>query len=53
MRAEILEALEPLVGQPIWRAGRTGDLVQLQLGERSTIAGEGDREAGTYALHLS
>jgi hypothetical protein len=55
MKAKMLEALEPLVGQPIWGAGRAGDLVQLQLGERSTVTveDEGDREVGAYSLHLS
>jgi len=55
MKAEVAAALVPLLGQAIWAAGRAGDLVWLQIGARKSVASQGDgqREVGTYALHLA
>ena len=55
MKTEVAVALTPLLGQPIWAAGRSADLVWLQIGARRTVAtrDNGQREVGTYALHLA
>jgi hypothetical protein len=52
---EIAVALAPLLGLPLWAAGRSGELVWFQIGERRTVASEdgGRREVGTYSLHLA
>ena len=55
MKAEIGAALLPLLHLPIWAAGRAADLVWLQIGERKVVPArdDGQREVGTYALHLA
>ena len=55
MEAEIYNELTRLVGLPLWAAGRAGSMLWLQFGERvtHTVPGEGIREFGTYALHVS
>jgi hypothetical protein len=56
VKAEIEQALAPLVGLPLWSAGRVADLLWLQFGERRRIPnadGDGQREVGTYALHVA
>jgi hypothetical protein len=55
MRAEVGGALTPLLGLPIWAAGRDRDLVWLQIGERKTVptGTDGQQEVGTYTLHLA
>jgi hypothetical protein len=55
MKAEVGAALTPLLGLPIWAAGREGELVWFQVGDRRTVAGgEGEaREVGTYSLHVA
>lgn len=55
MQAEVAAALTPLLGHTIWAAGRTADLVWLQIGERRLVPSldNGQGEVGTYALHLS
>lgn len=46
--------MAPLVGMPLWDAGRAADLLWLALGQRQTIQdfrGK-PREVGEYALHV-
>ncbi|HLK07041.1 MAG TPA: hypothetical protein VKV30_03840 [Candidatus Angelobacter sp.] len=46
--------MTPLVGQPLWDAGRAADLMWLAFGQRQIIKdfrGE-PREVGEYALHV-
>lgn len=50
MKADIEQALAPLVGLRLWRAGRTADLLQLQFGER--LGGEA-LPLGAFALHIA
>jgi hypothetical protein len=55
MKAEVGAALTPLLNLAIWAAGRAGDLVWFQIGDRRTVPSgdNGPREVGTYALHLA
>jgi hypothetical protein len=55
MREEIERALAPLIGRPLWDAGRAGAVLWLQLGERRTRPDDqiGRREVGEFALHVS
>lgn len=55
MQAEVAVALTPLLGLPIWAAGRAGDLAWFQLGDRRTVPGDegAEREVGTYTLHVA
>jgi hypothetical protein len=46
--------MAPLVGMPLWDAGRAADLLWLAFGQRQTVQdfrGE-SREVGEYALHV-
>lgn len=54
IRQQVESVMAPLVGVPLWGAGRAADLLWLALGQRQTIQdfrGE-PREVGEYALHL-
>jgi hypothetical protein len=54
VKAEIEQALAPIVGLPIWAAGREADLLWLQIGARRRIPADGgEREVGTYTLHVA
>ena len=55
MREAIERALAPLLGRPVWDAGRAGAMLWLQIGERRPRrSDERDaREVGEYALHVS
>jgi hypothetical protein len=51
VKAEIEQALAPIVGLPIWAAGREIDLLWLQIGARRRIPADGgERKVGTYTL---
>jgi hypothetical protein len=54
VKAEIEEALNVLVGKPLWSSGRAVDLEWFQFGQRRTVTafpGE-TKEVGEYALHV-
>jgi len=55
VKAEIERALVPLVGLPVWDAGRAGAMLWLQLGDRRIRPADqrGARVVGEYALHVS
>jgi hypothetical protein len=55
MNSDIADALAPLIGLPLWGAGRTGDIVRLQFGARRTVGDHegGSQEVGAYALQLA
>jgi hypothetical protein len=54
VKAEIEQALAPIVGLPIWAAGREVDLLWLQLGARRRLSDDGgEREVGTYTLLIA
>jgi hypothetical protein len=51
---QVESVITPLVGMPLWDAGRAADLMWLALGQRQTIQdfrGK-PREVGEYALHV-
>lgn len=51
---QVANVMTPLVGQPLWDAGRAADLMWLAFGQRQIIKdfrGE-PREVGEYALHV-
>jgi hypothetical protein len=54
MRTQIQEALEVLIGQPLWSSGRAADLEWFQFGARKTVQDSRgqDREVGGFALHV-
>ena len=51
---EIERALAPLVGLPLWGAGRESNMLALQLGELrpSPTCADAGREVGGYTLHV-
>ena len=54
IQQEVESVMSPLVGKPLWDAGRAADLLWLALGPRQTIQdfrGK-PREVGEYALHV-
>lgn len=54
IQQQIESVITPLVGIPLWDAGRAADLLWLALGQRQTIQdfrGK-PREVGAYALHV-
>jgi hypothetical protein len=55
MQEEIERALAPLVGRPLFDAGRVGAMLWLQIGDRRGRPEDqrGAREVGEYALHVS
>ena len=55
MREEIERALAPLIGRPLWGAGRAGAMLWFHLGERRMRPDDqlGRREVGEFALHVS
>jgi hypothetical protein len=54
MRTQVQEALDVLIGRPLWSSGRAADLEWFQFGQRKTVQdSRGDeREVGEYALHV-
>jgi hypothetical protein len=54
MRTQVQEALNVLIGQPLWSSGRAADLEWFQFGRRKIVQdSRGDRrEVGEYALHV-
>ena len=55
MRDEIERAAAPLIGLPMWGAGRAADLLWLQFGARRSATGAGpdERDVGEIALHVA
>jgi hypothetical protein len=54
IQQQVESVMAPLVGMPLWDAGRAADLLWLAFGPRRTIQdfrGE-SREVGEYALHV-
>jgi hypothetical protein len=54
IQQQVESVMAPLVGMPLWDAGRAADLLWLAFGQRRTIQdfrGE-SREVGEYALHV-
>jgi hypothetical protein len=54
IQQQVESVIAPLVGMPLWDAGRAADLLWLAFGQRQTIQdfrGE-RREVGEYALHV-
>jgi len=54
IQQQVESVIAPLVGMPLWDAGRAADLSWLAFGQRQTIKdfrGK-PREAGEYALHV-
>jgi hypothetical protein len=54
IRQQVESVIAPLVGKPLWDAGRAADLLWLAFGPRQTIKdfrGK-PREVGEYALHV-
>jgi hypothetical protein len=54
IQQQVESVMAPLVGIPLWDAGRAADLLWLAFGQRQTIKdfrGE-SREVGEYALHV-
>ena len=54
LRQQVENVMAPLVGIPLWDAGRAADLLWLAFGQRQTIQDfQGKpREVGEYALHV-
>ena len=54
MTNQIEQALDVLVGLPLWAIGRAVDLVWFEFGNRKTVTGwKGvEKEVGDYALHV-
>jgi hypothetical protein len=54
IRQQVENVMAPLVGVPLWDAGRAADLMWLAFGQRQTIPDfQGKpREVGEYALHV-
>src|SRR5579884_3011058 len=53
MKKQVEETLECLIGQPLWGAGRTLDLLSFQFGPRKWRTRRGQTyEVGMYALHV-
>ena len=54
MKLAIQAALRPLVGQPLWAAGRAASIAWFQFGGRHTVSDgrSGTKEVGSYAIHL-
>lgn len=54
IRQQVECVMSPLMGMPLWDAGRAADLLWLALGQRKTIQDfQGKpREVGEYALHV-
>ena|SRR5579864_9569548 len=54
IRQQLDSVIAPLVGMPLWDAGRAADLLWLAFGQRQTIKDfRGKRrEVGEYALHV-
>jgi hypothetical protein len=53
MKTRVQEALDVLVGQPLWSSGRAADLEWFQFGPRKTVKDSwGEKEVGEYALHV-
>lgn len=50
MKEEIEGELSRLLGLPVWSAGRSADLLQLQIGERFGVDGAA---IGAFALHVA
>jgi hypothetical protein len=55
VKDEIERALAPLIGRPVWAAGRAGAMLWLHLGERRvrTANSSGSGDLAEYALHVS
>src|ERR1044071_7575269 len=54
IRQQVESVMAPLIGMPLWDAGRAADLLWLAFGQRQTIQdfrGE-HREGGEFALHV-
>lgn len=54
IRQQVESVISPLVGKPLWDAGRAADLLWLAFGPRQTIKGfrGKPKEVGEYALHV-
>jgi hypothetical protein len=54
MKEQVQNALNALIGQPLWSSGRAADLEWFQFGRRHTVKDRrGDtREVGEHALHV-
>lgn len=54
MKDQAEAAFAPLVGLPVWGLARDGDVLTVQFGaSRPPSDGQGSRNAGEYALHVS
>ena len=55
MRTQVQEALDVLIGQPLWSSGRAADLEWFQFGRRKIVKDSrgNEREVGEYALHVT
>src|SRR4051794_18430335 len=53
MEKKVQEALNEIVGMPLWALGRAADLAWFEFGSRRTVQGtKGVKEVGDYALHV-
>jgi hypothetical protein len=56
LKDSIQQALEPLVGLPLWSAGRAVNLIWLQFGQKrrvkETFGDQKTKTVGAYSLHL-
>jgi len=53
LKNSTLQALQPLIGLPMWSGGRAANLVWLQFGTKRTVVDRsGENEVGDFALHL-
>jgi hypothetical protein len=54
MREQIQNALDVLIGEPLWSSGRVADLEWFHFGQRRTVKGfRGEaKEVGAHALHV-
>ena len=54
MKEQIERVLQPLIGVPLWGAGRAADMETFQFGPRHPVTDRRGqtREVGTYALHV-
>jgi hypothetical protein len=54
MRDLIEKRLQPILGAPVWAAGRASRMLWIQIGKRHSVAawGGGTKEVGTFALHI-
>lgn len=54
MKDKIERSLAPLVGLPMWAAGRAGDMAMFMFGERRLVTKPPGKvvEVGEYALHV-